>query len=83
MKQLKRRESPITGINPKFGDKTGEQSQNSREESWALRQAAATLTARSAALDREVEFTRASLEREREQLKVQHKIQRLNQIALF
>ena len=54
--------------------KLAEQSQNSREESWALRQAAATLTARSAALDREAEFTRASLEREREQLKVQHKI---------
>lgn len=48
-----------------------EQNQNSREERWALQQAAATLVARTAALDRETEFNRTLLEREREQIKVQ------------
>lgn len=50
--------------------KLSEQTQNAREERWAMQQAAATLVARSAALDREAEFNRASIEREREQLKV-------------
>lgn len=51
--------------------KLSEQTQAAREERWAMQQAAATLAARSAALDREAEFNRASIEREREQLKVQ------------
>lgn len=46
-----------------------EQNQNSREERWALQQATATLTAKAAALDREADFSRALLEREREQIK--------------
>lgn len=49
--------------------KIAEQNQNSREERWAFQQAASTLAARSAALDRESEFNRSSIEREREQLK--------------
>ncbi|KAI4471527.1 fas-binding factor 1 [Holotrichia oblita] len=49
--------------------KLTEQTQNAREERWTMQQAAATLAARSAALDRESEFNRASIEREREQLK--------------
>ncbi|XP_017780910.1 PREDICTED: uncharacterized protein PFB0145c [Nicrophorus vespilloides] len=49
--------------------KLAEQSQNSREERFALQQAASTLTARTAALDREADFNRASIEREREQMK--------------
>lgn len=47
-----------------------EQNQNSREDRWTLQQAASILSARTAAFDREIEFTRNSLEREREQLKV-------------
>lgn len=50
--------------------KLAEQSYNAREEKWALQQATATLTARTAALDREVEYTRTTLEQERSQLKV-------------
>lgn len=46
-----------------------EQSENTREERWAFQQATATLAARTQALDRETEFNRASLERERNQLK--------------
>lgn len=46
-----------------------EQSQNAREERWALQQATATLTAKAAALDREADFNRSLLEREREQIK--------------
>ncbi|GJQ79018.1 hypothetical protein Trydic_g179 [Trypoxylus dichotomus] len=49
--------------------KLAEQTQSAREERWAMQQAAATLAARSAALDREAEFNRACIEREREQLK--------------
>ncbi|XP_076272756.1 uncharacterized protein LOC143204166 [Rhynchophorus ferrugineus] len=49
--------------------KISEQNQNSQEERWALQQTAATLAARAAAFDREVEFSRNSIEREREQLK--------------
>lgn len=47
-----------------------EQTQNTKEERWAMQQAAATLAARTAALDREAEFSRKSLEYEREQIKV-------------
>lgn len=56
--------------------KLAEHSQNTREERFALQQAASTLAARAAALDREADFNRQSLERERQQLKVQkrHKI---------
>lgn len=50
--------------------KLSEQIQNGREERWAMQQAAATLTAKSSALDRETEFLRNSIDREREQLKV-------------
>lgn len=50
--------------------KISEQNRNAQEERWALQQAAATIAARSAAFDREIEFSRASIEREREQLKV-------------
>lgn len=46
-----------------------EQNQNAREERWALQQATATLTAKAAALDREADFNRSLLEREREQIK--------------
>lgn len=46
-----------------------EQNQNAREERWALQQATATLTAKASALDREADFNRALLEREREQIK--------------
>ncbi|XP_050301489.1 fas-binding factor 1 isoform X2 [Anthonomus grandis grandis] len=49
--------------------KISEQNLDCQEERWALQQAAATLAARSAAFDREVEFSRSGLEREREQLK--------------
>ncbi|KRT86084.1 hypothetical protein AMK59_1062, partial [Oryctes borbonicus] len=49
--------------------KLTEQIQSAREERWAMQQAAATLAARSAALDREAEFNRTCIEREREQLK--------------
>ncbi|KAL1516994.1 hypothetical protein ABEB36_000817 [Hypothenemus hampei] len=49
--------------------KISEQNHNSQEERWALQQTAATLAARSVAFDREVEFSRASIERERQQLK--------------
>ncbi|XP_044269147.1 fas-binding factor 1 [Tribolium madens] len=49
--------------------KIAEQNQNAREERWAFQQAASTLAARSAALDREAEFNRTAFEREREQLK--------------
>ncbi|XP_065160889.1 myosin-1 [Atheta coriaria] len=50
--------------------KLAEHSQNTREERFALQQAASTLAARAAALDREADFNRQSLERERQQLKV-------------
>ncbi|KAJ8941282.1 hypothetical protein NQ318_016947 [Aromia moschata] len=49
--------------------KIAEQNNNAREERWALQQASATLVARSAALDRESEYNRTTIEREREQLK--------------
>lgn len=50
--------------------KIAEQNQNAREERWALQQATATLTAKASALDREADYNRALLEREREQIKV-------------
>lgn len=49
--------------------KIAEQNQNAREERWALQQATATLTAKASALDREADFNRSLLEREREQIK--------------
>ncbi|XP_066249806.1 fas-binding factor 1 [Euwallacea similis] len=49
--------------------KLAEQSRNCQEERWALQQAAATIAARTAAFERETEFSRSSIEREREQLK--------------
>ncbi|KAK5642506.1 hypothetical protein RI129_008673 [Pyrocoelia pectoralis] len=45
-----------------------EQIQNTKEERWALKQSAGLLMARTTAFDREMEFARSSLEREREQL---------------
>lgn len=47
-----------------------EQNQNAREEHWALQQATATLTAKASALDREADYNRSNLEREREQIKL-------------
>ncbi|KAJ8916900.1 hypothetical protein NQ315_013369 [Exocentrus adspersus] len=49
--------------------KIAEQNINTQEDRWALQQASATLVARSAALEREVEYNRTINEREREQLK--------------
>lgn len=54
--------------------KLSEQSCNAREDRWALQQAAATFASRATALEREGEFNRNSIEREREQLKVSYKI---------
>lgn len=59
----------LMGLVRTLEGKLAEQSQNAREERWALQQAAATLTARASALDRESEFNRALLERERKQIK--------------
>lgn len=53
--------------------KLSEQASNAREDRWALQQAAATFTSRASALEREAEFNRNSIEREREQLKVSHR----------
>lgn len=50
--------------------KLAQQNEGASEDRWALQQAVATVNARSAALDREMDFNRASIEREREQLKV-------------
>lgn len=50
--------------------KLAEQNHNGQEDRWALQQASATLTARAAALEREAEYNRKAIEREREQLKV-------------
>ncbi|XP_072393608.1 uncharacterized protein twy isoform X2 [Diabrotica undecimpunctata] len=49
--------------------KLAEQSTNAQEDRWALQQASATLMARSKALEREAEYSRNLIEREREQLK--------------
>nr|CAH7725765.1 unnamed protein product [Callosobruchus chinensis] len=49
--------------------KLAEQSTNASEDRWALQQASATLTARAAAIEREADYNRNVLEREREQLK--------------
>ncbi|KAG5896351.1 hypothetical protein JTB14_005829 [Gonioctena quinquepunctata] len=49
--------------------KLAEQSANAQEDRWALQQASATLTARATALEREAEYNRNSIEREREQVK--------------
>lgn len=50
--------------------RVAEQIQGTREERWALQQATATVAARSSALDREAEFVRRNLERERDEAKV-------------
>lgn len=50
--------------------KLAQQSHEAKEQNLALQIASSTLAAKSAALDREVEFNRNLLEREREQLKV-------------
>lgn len=47
-----------------------EQTQAAREERWTLQQATATLAARSLAFDREMEFAKTNLQREREHIKV-------------
>ncbi|GLV46583.1 twitchy [Carabus blaptoides fortunei] len=47
-----------------------EQTQAAREERWTMQQATATLAARSLAFDREIEFAKINLEREREHIKV-------------
>jgi hypothetical protein len=60
----------LLGLVRTLETKIAEQNQNGREERWAFQQAASTLAARSAAMDREAEFNRAAIEREREQLKV-------------
>ncbi|CAH1155719.1 unnamed protein product [Phaedon cochleariae] len=49
--------------------KIAEQSANGQEDRWALQQATATLTARATAIEREAEYNKTVLEREREQLK--------------
>ncbi|CAH2003595.1 unnamed protein product [Acanthoscelides obtectus] len=50
--------------------KLAEQRANASEDRWVLQQASATLTARAAAIEREAEYNRTIMEREREQLKV-------------
>lgn len=50
--------------------KLAEQNVNAQEDRWALQQASATLTARSAALEREMEYNKTINERERDQLMV-------------
>lgn len=62
--------SQLLGIVRNLEIKIAEQSSASREERWALQQASSTLAARAAALDREFEFNKTSVEREREQIKV-------------
>ncbi|XP_057652983.1 fas-binding factor 1-like [Diorhabda carinulata] len=49
--------------------KLAEQNTNAQEDRWALQQATATLTARCKAIEREAEYGRNIIEREREQLK--------------
>lgn len=60
----------LLGLVRSLETKIAELNQTTREERWAMQQAVSTLSARSAAFDREIEFSRASIEREREQLKV-------------
>ncbi|XP_044745216.1 fas-binding factor 1 [Coccinella septempunctata] len=59
----------LLGLVGSLETKIAELNQSTREERWAMQQAVSTLAARSAAFDRETEFSRASIEREREQLK--------------
>lgn len=49
--------------------KLAEQNVNAQEDRWALQQASATLMARSKAIEREAEYSRNIVDREREQLK--------------
>lgn len=60
--------SQLLGLVRTLEQKIAEQNRNAQEERWALQQTAATVAARSAAFDREIQFSRAGLEREREQL---------------
>lgn len=73
----------LMGLVRTLETKLAEQNQNSREERWALQQATATLTARTAALDREAEFNRQLLEREQEQIKVILNIITANYLIVF
>ncbi|KAL3275778.1 hypothetical protein HHI36_020523 [Cryptolaemus montrouzieri] len=59
----------MLGLVRSLETKISEQSHAAKEERWALQQAVSTLATRAAAFDRETEFARASIEREREQLK--------------
>lgn len=61
--------SELMGLVRSLETKIAEKNQNCREERWAFQQGVSTLAARAAALDRETEFNRASLDRERDQLK--------------
>ncbi|CAH0546499.1 unnamed protein product [Brassicogethes aeneus] len=61
--------SQLLGLVKSLEMKIAEQHNVGKEERWALQQASSTLAARSAALEREFEFNKASMEREREQLK--------------
>lgn len=63
--------SQLMGLIRNLELKLVDQAQNAKEERWSMQQAAATLVARSAAVDRETQYNRKSLEYEREQLKVQ------------
>ncbi|XP_045462068.1 inner centromere protein A [Harmonia axyridis] len=59
----------LLGLVRSLETKIAELNQTTREERWAMQQAVSTLASRSAAFDREMEFSRASIEREREQVK--------------
>ncbi|CAG9761485.1 unnamed protein product [Ceutorhynchus assimilis] len=67
--QAEKDRSQLLALIRTLEQKISEQNQNAQEERWAMQQAAATLAARAAAFDREVDFSRASIDREREQLK--------------
>lgn len=62
--------SQLMGLIRNLELKLIEQTQNVKEERWAMQQAAGTLVSRSAALDREAEYNRKCLDYERDQLKV-------------
>ncbi|XP_030766192.1 interaptin-like [Sitophilus oryzae] len=67
--QAEKDRSQLLALVRTLEQKISEQDHNAQEERWAMQQAAATLAARAVAFDREVEFSRTSIEREREQLK--------------
>lgn len=62
--------SQLMGLIRSLELKLVEQTQNVKEERWAMEQAASTLVSRTSALEREAEYNRKSMEYEREQLKV-------------